>query len=102
MLDTFDIAVLGGFAAYLVLQTIAVVWLPGALKVLSLGLAGFMAVAVGLSAQAYLDRIHPWTVFLQIATPPALVLVVGLLMLGAVVTGRRRSRTTTRASYVRP
>ena len=79
-----DIAVLIVFAVYVVLQMIAVVKLTGILRLLSLSLAGFMVVAVALTTDAYLGRISPWTIFLHLATPPAVVLVTGLLVLGSL------------------
>ena len=62
-------------------------------SLLSLALAGFMVGAVGLTIDAYMDRINPWTTFLYLATPPAVVLVAGLLVLGFFITGDRPERT---------
>ncbi len=88
-----DIALLIALAVYVILQTIAVVSLRGILRMLSLAIAGFMVGAVGLTIDAYLGQINPWTTFLYLATPPAVVLVAGLLVLGFVITGGRPERT---------
>ena len=88
-----DIVVLIALAVYLVLQTIAVVSLRGILRMLSLAIAGFMVGAVGLTIDAYLGQINPWTTFLYLATPPAVVLVAGLLVLDFVIIGGRPERT---------
>ncbi len=88
-----DIALLVALAVYVILQTIAVVSLRGILRLLSLAVAGFMVGAGGLTIDAYMDRINPWTTFLYLATPPAVVLVTGLLVLGFFITGDRPERT---------
>ncbi len=88
-----DIALLIALAVYVILQTIAVVSLTGILRLLSLAIAGFMVGAGGLTIDAYMDRINPWTTFLYLATPPAVVLVAGLLVLGFFITGDRPERT---------
>ena len=88
-----DIGMLIALGGYVILQTIAVVSLRGILRLLSLALAGFMVGAVGLTIDAYMDQINPWTTFLYLATPPAVVLVTGLLVLGFFITGDRPERT---------
>ncbi len=93
-----DIAALIALAVYVILQMIVVMSLRGILRLLSLALAGFMVAAVGLTIDAYMDQINPWTIFLYLATPPALVLVTGLLVLGFVIPRGRPERTLSRGT----
>ena len=78
--------------AYVILQTVALLQLTGSVRIPSLVLAVVMASVFALSIAAYTtDRSTLWQMYLIIATPPALVIVVGLLLIGYVV---RRSGGT--------
>ena len=68
------------------LQVVALIRLRGALRSLSIILTVITGAVVGLAAAAYfLDPGNLWQLLLILATPPMLVLTMGVLLMGLVV-----------------
>ena len=88
--------VLIAIPVYIVLQLVAIARLRGALRMMSLGIAVFMAAVLGLTIDAYVGRSNVWLIFLVLAGPPAVALTTALLgigyVVGAGVDGDRRQR----------
>ena len=90
---------LGG--GYLLVQAAALVRLAGTMRTLSLMLTVVMLTVCAMAGAAfYLEPSNLWRMMLGLATPPALVMAVGLLAIGMVL--GRGGRPPTRAHAVLP
>ena len=72
--------------ACVLLQVVALSQLRGALRSISIILTVVTTAFVGLAGAAYaMDPGNLWQLFLIMGTPPLLVVTVGILLMGAVV-----------------